>query len=143
MAADASVALGSPQVAGIFVNPTGFGRRAIAAGVGGVVGGVIAARTAPKQAGVPAFGRVGYLAATESDIALLKTKSGLINMKVTDQVLARRGRSEIASIQIDGGALASKLTIHFTDDDEWLFDVPRVKARDARQFVETLGGAAI
>jgi hypothetical protein len=139
MAEDASVALGSPQVAGVFVNPTGFARRAVATSVGGVVGGVIAARTAPNQTGVPSFGRVGYLAASESDIALLKTKSGLFRMKVTDQVLARRGRSEIASIQVDGGALASRLTIQFSDGDEWLFDVPRVKARDARQFAETLG----
>lgn len=143
MAADASVALGSPQVAGLFVNPTGFARRAIATGVGGVVGGVIAAKTAPKQTDVPSFGRVGFLAATETEIALVKTKSGLIGMKVTDQVLARRERSEIASIQIDGGALASRLTVQFTDGDEWLFDVPRAKARDARQFVETLGVAAM
>jgi len=143
MAADASEALGSPQVAGVFVNPTGFGRRAVAMSVGGVVGGVIAARTTSNQTGVPAFGRVGYLAASESDIALLKTKSGLMNMKVTDQVLARRQRSEIASVHIDGGVLASKLTIQFTDGDEWLFDVPRAKARDARQFVQTVSVAAI
>jgi hypothetical protein len=143
MAADASVALGSPQVAGLFVNPTGFGRRAIATGVGGVVGGVIAAKTTPKQTDLPSFGRVGYLAATESEIALVKTKSGLIGMKVTDQVLARRERSEIASIQLDGGALSSKLTVQFIDGDEWLFEVPRVKARDARQFVEMVNVAAI
>ncbi|HEX3724025.1 MAG TPA: hypothetical protein VHV31_14655 [Nitrolancea sp.] len=143
MATDASVALGSPQVAGIFVNPTGFARRAVAMSVGGVVGSAIAAGTAPKQTGAPAFGRVGFLAATDSEIALVKTKSGLIGMKVTDQVLARRERSEIASIQIDGGALASRLTVQFTDGDEWLFDVPRAKARDARQFVETLGVAAV
>jgi hypothetical protein len=120
------------------VNPTGFTRRTIATGVGGIVGGVIAARSAPKQTGVPAFGRVGYLAATESDIALLKTKSGLVSPKVTDQVLVRRGRSEIASIQLAGGLLSSRLTIQFADGNEWLFDVPRIKARDARQFVATV-----
>jgi hypothetical protein len=141
MATDASAVLGAPQLAGSFVNPSGYGRRMTATVAGGLIGGAIAAKTAPKQEDVPEFGRVGFVAVTADEIALIKTKSGLLKMKLTDQVLARRPRSEIASAELDRGKLNSVLKIQFADGGLWAFDVPKVNQGSATQVVQVLGGA--
>src|SRR4051812_44021728 len=57
---------------------------------------------------VPDFGRVAYLAAGDSELALVKTKTGAFKMKVTDEVLVRVPRSDIASSELDQGKLLSK-----------------------------------
>ncbi|TMK95939.1 MAG: hypothetical protein E6G42_00995 [Actinobacteria bacterium] len=75
----------------------------------------------------PNFGRVGYVAAGVDEIALVKTKSGLMKIKVTDEVLARAPRSEIQSVELDKGWLSQ-------------FDVPKVDQKTAEKLVETLGG---
>ena len=111
MASDASQALGAPEIGGALVNPRGFTKRAIAMGAGGAVGAAIGSAVMARQQGeatsgaveLPKFGRVGYVAATENEVALVKTKSGLIKMKVTDQVLARAPRSEVDSVEFDKG----------------------------------------
>jgi hypothetical protein len=140
MATDASVALGAPQLAGSFVNPKGFARKVTATVAGGVVGGAVAAATAPAQGEVPDFGRVAYVAATADEVAIVKTKSGLLKMKVTDEVLARRTRAEISAAELKRGKLISGLTIQFSDGGVWTFDVPKANQRTATQLVETLGG---
>jgi hypothetical protein len=141
MTTDASVALGAPQLAGTFVNPKGFARQVTAAVAGGAVGRLAAAATAPAQGDVPNFGRVAYVAVTADEVAIVKTKSGLFKMKVTDQVLARRARAEISAVELKRGALISGLTIHFSDESWWTFDVPKANQRTAAQTVEVLGGA--
>lgn len=140
MATDASVALGAPQLAGTFVNPKGFARQVTARVAGGVAGGVAAAATAPAQGEVPNFGRVAYVAVTADEVAIVKTKSGLFKMKVSDQVLARRMRAEISAAELKRGKLISGLTIQFSDGSGWSFDVPKANQRTATQIVEVLGG---
>jgi len=145
MATDASGVLGAPQVAGGFVNPKGFGRRVAATVAGGVVGGAIggamAGSAGPGQGDVPHFGRVAFVAATDAEVAIIKTKSGLLKMKLTDQVLARRPRAEVSSVELKRGALVSGLTIEFNDGSAWTFDVPKANQKSAVHLVEQLGGA--
>jgi hypothetical protein len=148
MASDASVALGAPQLAGSFVNPKGLTRAMTARAAGGVVGGEIASAAAgaanqPGQEGTPDFGRVGFLAASAEELALVKTKSGLLKMKVTEEVLARAPRSQIASAELDRGALKSTLKIQFADGGLWEFDVPKANRKTAEQLVGALGGQIV
>jgi hypothetical protein len=140
MATDASAVLAAPQIAGTFVNPKGFARQVTATVAGGVVGSAIASATGPSQGDVPSFGRVAFVAATSEEVAIIKTKSGMIKMKLTDQVLARRSRSDITAIEMKRGALLSNLMIQFHDGGVWSFDVPKANQKSAVQFVEQLGG---
>ena len=76
MAGDGSAALGVPQVGGTLVNPRGYTKKmSVGAirGAAGVTGAMIAADR-QSNASAPTFGRVGYLAASETEIALIKTK---------------------------------------------------------------------
>src|SRR5207302_8948183 len=89
---------------------------------------------------LPKFGRVGYVAATADEIALVKTKSGLLKMKLTDQVLARAPRSEIESVELDKGVLVSHLKVAFTNGVLWQFDVPKANSKSAQKLTQALGG---
>lgn len=140
MATDASGVLAAPQIAGTFVNPKGFARQVTATVAGGVIGSAVASATGPGQGDVPSFGRVAFVAATADEVAIIKTKSGMLKMKLTDQVLARRTRADINAIELKRGALISGLTIQFSDGGSWTFDVPKANQKSAVQFVEQLGG---
>lgn len=148
MAEDASAVLGAPQVGGTLVNPKGMAKKMTASVAGGQVAGVagnVAASlaTGPAYAGapdVPDFGRVAFLAASEQELVLVKTKTGAFKMKLTDEVLARMPRSDIASSELDQGALLSKLKIVFASGATWEFDVPKQAKKTARGLVTALGG---
>jgi hypothetical protein len=145
MADDASAALGAPQVAGTLVNPKGLTKKMTMSAAGGEVAGVVgnvaasmASRGGAQQ--VPDFGRVGFLAASDSEIAIVKTKTGAFKMKVTDEVLARVPRSEISSSELDQGKMLSKLRIAFANGVTWEFDVPKQAKKTAQGFVTAIGG---
>ena len=143
MADDASGVLGAPEIAGTFVNPKGMTKKVTASVAGGEIAGVagnLAAglATGPTYAGapdVPDFGRVAYVAASADEIAIVKTKSGMLKMKVSDEVLARVPRSEIASAELDEGRLLSHLKIAFGDDVAWEFDIPKANKKSAQALV--------
>jgi hypothetical protein len=149
MAHDASGVLGAPQVAGTLVNPKGMTKKMTASVAGGEVAGMagnLAAglATGPAYAGapdVPNFGRVAYVAASDRELALVKTKTGAFSMKLTDQVLARVPRSDIASSELAQGALLSKLKIVFANGVTWEFDIPKQAKKTAQGLVTALGGA--
>jgi hypothetical protein len=148
MAADASQALGAPEVAGTFVNPSGLTKKMTASVAGGQIGGavgsvaanVIAGRTSGGAAEMPGFGRVGYVAVSENEVALVKTKTGALKMKISDEVLARVPRAEVASVELDQGVLLSHLKIAFTNGVIWQFDVPKQGKKTAQGVVRALGG---
>ena len=144
MAEDASAALGAPQLAGSFVGPKGLTRSMTARAAGGAVGAAISGGGAGAE-GTPHFGRVGYLAVTEGELALVKTKSAMLGLKMkpTDEVLARVPRSEIASTELDKGALKSALKIEFTGGGVWEFEVPKANRKTAEQVVSALGGRVV
>jgi hypothetical protein len=143
MAGDGSAALGAPEIAGTMVNPRGFTKKMSVGAMGGVVGAVAATAVASRQSKaseVPAFGRVGYVAASESEVALIKMKSGAIKMHVTDQVLVRASRDDVEAVEMQDGKLISVLKLRFTNGVVWEFDVPRTSKKGAKEFVAMLGG---
>ena len=148
MADDASQALGAPQVAGTLVNPKGLTKKVTTVAAGQVAAGLagtLAAKTATgdQYAGVPdvpVFGRVGFVALSDGEIALVKTKTGALKMKVTDEVLARAPRAAVASADLDEGRLLSHLTIAFSDGVTWEFDIPKAAKKTAQGLVNALGG---
>jgi hypothetical protein len=143
MAGEGSAALGAPEIAGALVNPRGFTKKMSVGAVGGVVGAVAATAVASrssKASDVPAFGRVGYIAASETEVALIKTKSGALKMKVTDQVLARAPREELELVELKDGKLISPLRLQFTNGTVWEFDVPKLGKKNAKALVAALGG---
>lgn len=152
MAQDASQALGAPELAGTLVNPKGLTKKMTASVAGGVVGGAVGSFAAQMATGggtpyagapeVPSFGRVGYVAVSENEVALVKTKTGLLKMKVSDEVLARVPRAEIESVDLDKGTLLSHLKIAFTNGVSWEFDIPKQAKKTAERVVETLGGTS-
>lgn len=148
MAADASQALGASQLAGTFVNPRGMAKkfvtRVAASQAAGIAGGVAAGiATGDERAGVadsPDFGRDAYLAVSERDLALVKTKQGVMKLKITDEVIARAPRSEVTSAEVGDGKLACPLTISFANGATWVMDVPRAGKKAAKAVVTALGG---
>jgi hypothetical protein len=148
MGTNASAALGAVEIAGTLVNPKGMAKKMTASVAGGVTGGVagriaVGVAVGSAYAGVPdvpPFGRVGYVAASEHEVALVKTKTGAFRMKVTDEVLARAPRSALATVRLDRGRTLSHLTIAFTDGPVWEFDVPRANRASAEALVRALGG---
>jgi hypothetical protein len=148
MTADASQALGASQLAGTFVNPRGMAKKTVmrvaASQAAGMVGGMAAhVATGDERVGVadsPGFGRDAYLAVSERDVALVKTKQGVMKLKITDQVIARASRSEVTCAQVGGGKLACPLTISFTSGATWEMDVPRAGKKAAKAVVAALGG---
>ena len=146
MAKDASQALGAPEVAGTLVNSKGAVKKLAAFGiVGSAVIDKMRKDSVPQDGGdgareLPRFGRVGYVAVSEKDLALVKTKSGLLKMNVSDEVLARVPRTEIASAELDTGVLLSRLKIAFTNGVSWEFDVPKQAQKKAKTVVQALGG---
>jgi hypothetical protein len=143
MAGEGTAALGAPELAGAMVNPRGFGKKASVGAIGGAVGAVAATAVASrsKASDVPAFGRVAYIAASEAEVALIKTKSGALKMKVTDEVLARAPRKELQTVELKDGKLFSSLRLAFVNGTVWEFDVPKIGKKNAKQLVAVLGGS--
>jgi hypothetical protein len=148
MSADASRALGTTQVAGTWVNPRGWAKKAtgmaaggqIAGAVGGMAAGAMAGRAARRaSADTPAIGRMAYLALTETELALVKGKQGLWKAKPTDDVIARLPRTDVASVELGKGTLACPLTITFSDGGRWEFDIPKAGKKAAQGVVRSLG----
>jgi len=153
MAHDASEILGSAQLAGVKVNPRGFGKSAGAnftgmyAGLAGAVISTVAAGRAKKQAAeaaaastAPKFGRLAYLAVTADELALVELK-GAVGLEL-NQVIARIPRSEVASAELGGGhtLMSPPLTVTFASGDTWLLEVPRPSKKHALEVVGVLTG---
>jgi hypothetical protein len=86
----------------------------------------------------PAFGRLAYLAVTESELALIKLKSGMVSVRL-DEVITRVARSEVASAAL-GGGVSPSLTIGFSDGGSWQLEVPRPSKKQGQAVVDALAG---
>jgi hypothetical protein len=137
MAIDASALLGSPQVAGVKVNPRGMAKRVAGNQVGRATARVVlgASDTSPSQ--TPDFGRNAFLAVTADDLALVRLNSGLVTFKL-DEILARVPRRDVTSVEL-GDGLVSGLTIDFRNGDRWQLEVPRPSRKHAQEVVRALG----
>jgi hypothetical protein len=74
-------------------------------------------------------------------VALIKTKSGALKMKVTDQLLARAPRDELEVVALKDGKLLSHLRLQFTNGTVCEFDVPKIGKKSAKHLVTVLGGS--
>jgi hypothetical protein len=143
MADKVANALGAPEIAGTLVNPKGYAKKAVARVAGREVAGLVGSVAAGLAAGdagapdLPNFGRVGYVAVSEADVAVLKTKTGW-TMTPTEEVIVRAARSELASVEWDEGRIVSHLTLHFSNGHVWQFDVPRTDKKTAKAVVAAL-----
>jgi hypothetical protein len=151
MAQDASSVLGASEVAGTFLTPHGLTRKMTAHVAGGVVAGAAGRVVADAIAGAPGgertdrtpeFGRIGYLAATAEEVALVRGKSGLMRPKVGSEILARVPRSQVSAVTLDRGALKAELRIEFADGGLWRFEVPKINRATAERVVSALGGVS-
>lgn len=146
--ADASGALSAPQLAGTWVNRRGMAKKLVTSVAGrevaGAVGALAAGRMAGRSAGevieTPDFGRDAYLALSDSSVALVKVRTGLMKLKVTDENHAIMPRSEVSRAELGNGTIACPLTITFANGSKWELDVPRGGKRAARQVVTLLNG---
>ena len=135
---DASGVLGAKEVAGSEVAP-----RSLAKKLGAAVSGQARVRAeggGPDDAAgqLPAF-RTAYLALSKRDVVLVKMKSGLLTMKLTDTALARANRRQIASVAWEGGKLMSQLAISFSNGVVWEFNVTHASRGSAESIVRALG----
>ena len=156
MAHDASGVLGAQQLAGVKVNPRGFGkstaRKFGGAGAGGGAVGAVsttitqaiatngekAAKQSVAQAVTPQFGVIAWLAVTESELALVELKRERSVGLQVHAAIARLPRSEVASTHLGRGILmAPPLTISFTDGTTWELEVPITQKRHAKNLVHT------
>jgi hypothetical protein len=145
MADKVANALGAPEVAGTLVNPKGLVKKAVGKAAGSEVAGFVGAAAAGlaqrerrgETPDLPEFGRHGYVAVSETEIALLKTKFGW-KMTPTEEVLARVPRSELSSVDFDEGRNTSHLTLSFSDGRKWEFDVARTERKTAKAVAAAL-----
>jgi hypothetical protein len=150
--------LGSAQLAGVKVNPRGFGRRAGANFTGanaGLVGAAVSAaaltRANKKKAearaasSAPDFGGIAYMAVTADELALIGLKQKSAVTLELREVIARIPRAEVASAELGGGhtLMSPALTITLTSGESWLLGVPRPNKKQAQQVVGVLTGEGL
>jgi hypothetical protein len=148
MAKDASAALGTAEVAGTLVSPRGLTKKMTMRTAGGQVGGLVGTLAATAVGGkidnvapdVPSFGRVGYLAASETELVVTKTSQLGWKPHPTGDALVRVPRAQVESVAMEQGKLLSRLTLSFAGGVTWDFEVPRANRKGAADFVNTLGG---
>lgn len=149
MAKDASAALGGAEIAGTVVSPRGLTKKMTMRTAGGQIAGMagdlaastISGKTKSGAPDLPSFGRMGYLAASENELALTKTSQLGWKPHPIGDALIRVPRSEVESAALQQGKLLSQLKLSFVNGGTWEFEVPRAHRKTAQQFVTTLGGS--
>ena len=150
MGKDASAALGGAEVAGTLVSPRGLTRKMTLRTAGGQVGGMAGDLAASAIGGKaktgapdmpPSFGRMGYLAASETEVALTKTSQLGLKPHPVGDALVRVPRGEVESVALERGRLLSQLKLRFVNGATWEFEVPLAHRKTAQHFVTALGGS--
>jgi hypothetical protein len=117
-------------------------RTVAAAEIGGGVGVAVGAGKGSPQPTpeTPDFGAFAYVAVSATELVLVRAKQGLTGLKMTDDVVGRVPRSDVASIDLGPGTLASPLTITLSNGHQWALEVARANRGKAEQVVAELGG---
>jgi hypothetical protein len=149
MALDASQLLGSAQLAGCKVNPRGTNKATMSRAGGGGIGGAVASTVASKRVGAeraqaaatvtPSFQMIGWLALTDSELALISiNRKGGLSL---DDVLGRVPRAEVSSVELGKAPplISKALTITFTNGDQWIVEVPALGKGDVKQIAAAFG----
>ncbi|HLY13769.1 MAG TPA: hypothetical protein VKR24_05425 [Candidatus Limnocylindrales bacterium] len=134
-------------LAGTFVEPRGTINSIIARGTANAFGAAsrplglaVAAGAEGQMAGSSpmAPGSIAYLGVSADALILFRAKRGLLKPKATDEVVASAPRSEAAGAVVAEGRLASVLTVTFTDQSSWTFDIPKIHLKGAREIAAAL-----
>jgi hypothetical protein len=143
MAIDASGVLGSPQLAGVKVNPGGYAWR-LARSESGTLAADIVLGGQPHsgRAETPPFGRLAFLAVTDQEVALVKLKARKVVMLKAAEVVARVPRSQLQTAELGPGYVAP-LALIFAGGGSWRLEVPPPSKRYARAVMRALGGRII
>ena len=138
MAIDASSVLGSPQLAGVKVNPRGYAWGLSATQAGGLSRITLGRRPSRGPAQTPKFGRLAWLAVTAEELAVVKlrTRNG-VTLKA-GEVIARVPRRELKTVEWHRGYV-SPLMIIFGDGRQWHLEVPPFNAGSGARVVQALG----
>jgi hypothetical protein len=131
--ADASTALGSAEIAGAWVNPSGMGKRTMNA----VAYGQFGSGSAQSTSETPNFGGFGYLAVSATDLVIVKGKKGLVGLKMSDDVVAKVPRGDVVSVNLGEGKITAPLTIVF-GGGQWDLEVARAHRGAAQRVVAEL-----
>lgn len=158
MAHDASQILGAPQLAGVIVSPVGAGLQTGAkfGGAGGGLPGAVVAAAVASQANkertlaaavstAPEFGRWGFLAVTDDELALVDLASTRAGRLKLGDVIVRISRAQVASGEVGSArtALPLPLTITFSGGDTWLLEAPRWARKQAGKVVGLLASGGV
>jgi hypothetical protein len=164
---DASDLLGAPQIAGVEVSPVGFFRASEAraahsttrAFVPGTIRPTIGERLGIKRAAeerrrdaaasksTPNYGNWGYLAVTDTELALTTTEPGKGGVgRRLGQLITTVPRSTVAQVELAGDwrhptfyiLSSAPLRLTFTDGTAWAFEVKRFSRGRAKRLVRTL-----
>jgi hypothetical protein len=164
---DTSDLLGAPQIAGVEVNPVGYFRAGEAKNahattrgfVPGTIRPTISERLGSKRAAeerrqdaaasksTPNYGYAGYLAVTETELALTRTEPGKGGVgRRLGQLVTRVPRGTVAHVELAGGwrhatvyiLSSAPLRLTFTDGTAWAFEVNRYGRGRAKRLVRTL-----
>jgi hypothetical protein len=133
MALDASVLLGSPQLAGTKVNPGGLWKKTTIQ----QATGLIQALPQPRDQ-TPDIGRLAYLAVTTDEVALI-TITGVLTAKL-GEVISRVQRHSMTSATLGHGYVGS-LVISLADGGTWQLEVPTVSRKAAQEVVAVLAAS--
>jgi hypothetical protein len=148
MANDASQALGAPEVAGTLVSPRGLTKKMSMMTAGSQVGGLVGSLAGSAMAGksskatpeMPTFGRVGYLAASDTELVLTRTSQLGWKPHPKGDALVRVARGDVESVEFERGKVLSRLKLTFADGRAWEFEIPLANRKGATEFTTALGG---
>ena len=116
------------EIAGVLVSPRGLprlprpGRRA---------------DPSRPATDLPGFGRVGYLAVSDTELAIYKTTKIGMHPGPKGEPLTRVPRSELVAVELDERPVVAFLKLGFADEATWTLQVGRLN-RDAARAVATL-----
>jgi hypothetical protein len=134
---DASTLLGAKQLAGVEVSSKGRARKLTTVVTRRASAAGDAVDDGARQ--LPALGRAGYLAVSKREVVVVKMRSGVLTMRLSDTVLSRAPRMQIASLEWQGGTLLSQLSLAFSNGVVWRFDVTNASRSSAEAVVRALG----
>lgn len=135
MATDATALLGKPQRAAVRVMKKGSTTKMLTLGSLGIAMAEAAGRKATDD--TPVFGRVGLLAVTDDEVAIV-SMAGAITLK-PKEVVARVSRGEIAAMSVGGGVASTRVALLFRDNTAWVVEVPKNTTKQARSVAAELG----
>jgi len=135
MATDASSLLGAQQRVAVRVMAKGSTVKMLTLGSLGIAMAEVSGQQAKVD--TPAFGRVGLLAVTSDEVALV-SMAGAITLK-PKEVIARVPRDAIIEMQVGGGVASTRVVVLFADQTAWVVEVPKNLAKQARQVAAELG----